>query len=264
MPTSFLNTLSTGYMIGKSLVSWRAFTIKKNRPIEVGTSEKAYRPSQWEPPISLNESTRTSLLSKVGTNISGKVKIAAVGTNLVGTTSQQEKTVALFFDGFVREDHNSSLRITDHPVQSGANISDHAYKLPEQVTVEIIVSDSMDSVVTNQFTEYGVKSISAYKALKELQDSRQPLSINTKYGTYNNMLIESLSSPVDYKSTNKMICTASLKRILIARVATELTVSAIPHANKESNKGKVLPENGDIFLEQYRASQTSAAVQIGL
>lgn len=37
----------------------------------------------------------------------------------------------------IRETHIDELEVTDHPVQQGASISDHAFKLPAEVTIEI-------------------------------------------------------------------------------------------------------------------------------
>jgi len=126
-----------------------------------------------------------------------------------------------FFDAFIRESHTGSVTITEHPVQSGANISDHAYNMPDKLTIEILVSDSMDCVVTNQFSEASTKSISAYTVLRKLKEKRMPLSVRTRLYYYTNMLIETMTVDDNYKSASSLRCTVMLRQIIMAEVKAE-------------------------------------------
>jgi hypothetical protein len=40
-------------------------------------------------------------------------------------------------DVVVSEKHSDTLEITEHPVETGAAISDHAYKRPSEVVMEV-------------------------------------------------------------------------------------------------------------------------------
>lgn len=48
----------------------------------------------------------------------------------------------------VRERHVDELQITDHPIEQGANISDHAFKRPEEVTIECSWTNSSQLPIT--------------------------------------------------------------------------------------------------------------------
>lgn len=250
--TSPINSISSSYLVAR--MAWNVFKVKSavDNP---KTPKGAYRP--WK----LEDSSDDEALIEARPNISGKVQIAASNTSSLDAESQ-EKTIALFFDAFLRENHSSTIRITDHPVQGRGYISDHAYKMPDRITIDIMVSDAMDAVVANQFTDCETKSISAYKALKRLQEARTLLSVRTKYGMYDNMLIESLTSPVDYKTKNTLKCTAVLRQVLIAEVSRE-TVSAIPHANTETNLGTV-PVKANRFDSTTFARGTEKLFKISL
>lgn len=48
----------------------------------------------------------------------------------------------------IRERHQDDLEITDHPVEQGAQISDHAFKRPAEVTIEVAWSNSISKPST--------------------------------------------------------------------------------------------------------------------
>jgi hypothetical protein len=68
------------------------------------------------------------------------------------------------------------------------------------------------------------RSINAWQALKSMQLERAPLTVTTRLQTYENMIIEELSAPDDYRTLNALKCTVHLKQIIFANVA-EIAVS---------------------------------------
>lgn len=150
-----------------------------------------------------------------------------------------------FFDAFVREGHSAAVKITEHPVQGGANISDHAYNLPDKLTLEIFVSDSMDCLMMNQFSMMSTKSISAYQALRDMKEKRQPLSVMTRLYFYENMLIETMTTTDDYKSKNSLRCTVQLRQIIMATVSTETVKSDKEYSAKPKTTEVKSPEKSE-------------------
>ena len=162
-----------------------------------------------------------------------------------GLPSDQEQLVYVksniggyFFDAIIREEHTSTIRITEHPVQTGANIADHAYNMPAYLVMEIGMSDVMDSLVSGQYADGPTKSISAYQTLKKLQQARLPLEVLTRLNLYQNMLIEEINAPDDYKTQYGLRCTVRLREIFVVEVA-KTTVSARPQASGQTQKGNV-------------------------
>ena len=141
-----------------------------------------------------------------------------------------------FFDAVIREEHTSKVKMTDHPVQTGANIVDHAYMEPATLTMEIAMSDCMDTMVAGQFTDKSTKSVSAYQTLLSLQQSRLPFQVHTRLNLYKNMLIEEITAPDDYKTQFGMRCTVTLREIFVVKVSTT-TVSARKHSTGSTNRG---------------------------
>ena len=135
-----------------------------------------------------------------------------------------------FFDAILKADHTTTLRATEHPVQNGASIVDHAYMLPARLTLEIGMSDCMDQFVNGQFSSNMSKSVSAYQILLQLQSDRQPMDIVTRLNDYSNMIIESIHAPDDVKTRDGLRCTVMFREIMMADVATVLA-SARPQAS---------------------------------
>ena len=149
-----------------------------------------------------------------------------------------------FFDAFLRIDHTSKLSITQHPVQTGANISDHAFLEPKELAIEIGMSDVARDLVAGQFSGTWSRSVKAYEILRELQSARIPLDVLTRLGLYKNMLIETISAPDDYRTLYGLKATITMREILVATVQT-VKVSAKPQITGSTNRGEIQPVKPD-------------------
>jgi hypothetical protein len=175
-----------------------------------------------------------------GQNPQDMEQLVQMRTNISDDSSgtEQAQATAYFFDAIIRVEHTSSLRITEHPVQTGANISDHAYIMPAHVVMEIGMSDVMDTLITGQFSDNKSKSVSAYQTLKRLQARRMPLTVTTRLNVYKNMLIEQLTSPDDAKTLYGLRATVIMKEIITVDVSN-VTVSARPQTTGNTPKGPI-------------------------
>lgn len=145
-----------------------------------------------------------------------------------------------FFDAVLQENYSRSLTITSHPVETGANISDHAYINPVELTMLIGMSDSMTSVVDGQFSDGKSRSQSAFQVLAALQEQRIPLKVMTQLGSFNNILVETIAVPKDYTNKYNLKATVTLKEVFVASVKT-VKISARPQVTDSTNKGTVNP-----------------------
>lgn len=118
-------------------------------------------------------------------------------------------------DVTVEEDHKDELEITEHPVEHGAPISDHAYLKPAQLTIKAGVSDA-----SGKATSGDRRTVAAYEALRKLQASREPFDVVTGKRVYKNMQIKSLGVITDKDTEHVLMVTAELQEILIAYVRT--------------------------------------------
>lgn len=143
------------------------------------------------------------------------------------------------FDAYLNINHDSNLAITEHPIQTGANISDHAYMEANKVTFEIGMSDVMQDISDSKFTKFTngpSRSINAYEMLRKLQSQRFPIKAITKLWTYDNMLIESITAKEDKTTTYGLRATVTLKEIFVVAVTT-VKISERPQKSQETNEG---------------------------
>lgn len=160
-----------------------------------------------------------------------------------------------FFDAFIRMDHVTKLKLTEHPVQTGSNITDHAFLEPRELTMEIAMSDTAESLVTEQFTGHWSRSVKAYEIMKDLQAQRVPIQVLTKLGLYTNMMIETLSVPDDYLTLYGLRATLTLREVIVAETKT-VKLSTVPHITDSTNLGTKEPQP----IDESIASQFNGKV----
>jgi len=164
----------------------------------------------------------------------------------------------LYFDADFRIDHTGKVTTTDHPVEIGSNISDHAYVEPDEVSIEIGVSDS--AYAADNFGT-GMRSVTAFQELRKAKSRREPLTVVTRLNTYKNMLITSIIAPDDFTTMNAFRATVMLREILMAEthtVSISPRASAQPQKTNRTNSGAKQPE------QPRQSVLRQAATQLGL
>jgi LysM repeat protein len=138
------------------------------------------------------------------------------------------------FDAVLNTNHVSKLTATSHPVEGGANITDHAFVDPKEVTIEIGMTDCNGVGVSDKM----------FAALQSLQESRRPMVIQTRFRKYTNMLIMSMSVPDDYMTVNALKAVLMCREIPIVGTATvAVTASGQEQKTGGSNNGTVQAQN---------------------
>lgn len=144
----------------------------------------------------------------------------------------------LYFDAWLNLFHDSSLTITQHPVETGAAITDHAYVNPKRFSFQIGITDSFSAAAQGNFPAAPTRSINAYNQLLNRQENRLPMRLVCKYGSYDNILIESLQANDDYTTTNAGKFTVNLVEIIRADVRL-VKVTLLPQTVNQTNRGQV-------------------------
>jgi len=139
----------------------------------------------------------------------------------------------------LRVSHELVLRRTEHPVQTGAAITDHAYVLPTKVLMEVGVSDAMDVFVAGMWGGSAAStSVNAFEALRNLAKTRALVSVATRLHAYTNMLVESVSA----EETSKTIAAGRFQVIfseLFIAGTQVVAATARPDTSASSSKGTV-------------------------
>lgn len=151
--------------------------------------------------------------------------------------------ITYVFDAVFELEHEQRLEKTRHPVQSGTDVSSHAYLQAARCVMFIGMSDSMDSYSSGEnnanvignvspttvtpFTgTSSSKSVNAYQTLLQLQSARQPLTITTRLRTYTNMLVAGVSPREDHKTIAGLKCRVEFEQIIMAFTSVGPVVSS--------------------------------------
>ncbi|MCA7953850.1 hypothetical protein LGM43_26635 [Burkholderia seminalis] len=138
----------------------------------------------------------------------------------------------------IEERYSDELTVTDHTVEVGADITDHSYRRPSELTMQCGWSDSDYTAllgalqgIFNGSLPKGDYVDSVYSQLLALQQSRQPFSVTTSRRRYDNMLLTSLSTVTDLKTNSALIVTASMREIIMV----ESRVTKLPPKSNQLN-----------------------------
>ena len=165
-------------------------------------------------------------------------------TMVVTNPNTGEKTIYVF-DTSLRADHEGQSVITLNPTQSGAPIADHAYIMPRRLTVELLMSDAMQSyfiqpppgtlqsILSNPgssgfsagYWAGPSKSVSAYQTLLQVRSQRWPVSIATRLTTYDLMIISEVRAVESQETRYGGKFTVTFTEIFTATVTAKLTDS---------------------------------------
>ncbi len=110
-------------------------------------------------------------------------------------------------DVTLRETHERSAQITDHPVEGGVQIQDHISNDPRRLTLEGFITDTPLVILGLQ----GDRAQDGFDELERLYDERAMFTVTTGLRVYRNMAFESLSIPRTRESALRF--TATMKQI---------------------------------------------------
>ena len=142
------------------------------------------------------------------------------------TLRPQRSLGGIIFEVTLEESHEDSLQITEHPVEQGASVSDHAFCKPAALTLRAATSGAGSAAS-------GVASPEElYEKLLALQRGREPFEIITGKRKYANMLLESLSVVTDEGTEHVLSVSAQCREVIIVNtVAVSVPASRTRHAN---------------------------------
>lgn len=148
---------------------------------------------------------------------------------------QQSRKIGLIIPSVVvSEKHSDTLEITEHPVEIGAAVADHAYKRPSEVVMEVGFAGGgslLDFVDTSSIgLSLGLSPQETYQELLDLQSSRIPFDVVTGKRLYSNMLIRALEVTTEKATENVLSAVLTLREVLITQTQ-QITV-----ANKSDMK----------------------------
>lgn len=147
----------------------------------------------------------------------------------------------------IEEAASDDITITQHPVEQGAAITDHAFKNPAQLSIRAGWSNASLAALLSAGEQLAAGNVGAlfggdyvrgvYAKLLELQASREPVTIVTGKRKYKNMLMRSLAQTTDQATENVLIVTATFQEIIVVETQT----AVLPPAARQAAPQKTSP-----------------------
>lgn len=150
-------------------------------------------------------------------------------------------------DVVLYEEHESTMTIADHPVERGAEISDHAWREARRVRIEGVVDAPL--------------AVAAYEGLLAVQEAAEPFDLVTGLKIYRNMLIEQLFATRDKATARVLNFEADLREVIIVDTQTSAgspeAGTTADRASPRVNRGQVQARefNNSTVLDTITASQ---------
>lgn len=186
---------------------------------------------------------------------------------------QNETAQYLEFDALISVSYAGAAQITDHPVENGADMSDHIRRRPKQIELSGIVSNdpiiylaSFRATPSVPGTNPAGRAEAAFKFLEDAQDRGLLMHVVTSMFDYEDMAITSLGCTRDVETGNVAAMSLSLREV---QKATTETVAAVRSVTRPRNLGKRTKKAAPPAVEEKSAAMlhrlaTAAGKLIGI
>ncbi len=193
-------------------------------------------------------------MSAVLTTIAGVGLTAVDNLPLVSNILQiipKGQIDSITVDATLEEVHTQQLAVTDHPVETGATISDHSFRKPVELVMTCGWSNSsfnaLSSVLSGNSGITGILATGSlsvsdyvtgvYSQLDALQSRSTLFDVVTSLKTYSNMLMTSLRINRDVKTAQALMCVCTFREIILVSTQTTSLPPAENMANPSDNQG---------------------------
>jgi hypothetical protein len=140
-------------------------------------------------------------------------------------------------DAEVSSDHSFENDVTDHPVEVGADVTDHSRPKPITVDITGVVSDTPLTNMQSARTGVTLPSDDALVRLIAIRDAREPVRVATKLRTYDNMMLVSLAITKDAQTGRALRFRASFKQVILAKNQRVVKRVVVPRAKDKVDRG---------------------------
>ena len=145
-------------------------------------------------------------------------------------------------DVMVSEEHSFDSMVTRHPVEKGADVTDHIRDEPITVRVEGLVTDTPIGTMTSVRGPNDLPSDDAFNRLLAIRAAKRPVTIETSLRRYENMGLERFSVPKDKDTGDALRFSAFFVQLeLVTNERTTVRVS-IPRGQRKVNRGNKAAE----------------------
>ncbi len=141
-------------------------------------------------------------------------------------------------DVSVAEEHVNAATITEHPVENGSIIADHIFLIPDELTLTGIITDTpvrildglrgavageisaLGGALAGEAVDGSTPSIAAFRALRRIHISREPVTVVTGLKTYTDMVMVEFRVPRSVDTGQALRFSARFRKITFVDTQT--------------------------------------------
>jgi len=135
----------------------------------------------------------------------------------------------------IDEQASDDIQITEHPVEQGAPIADHAFKRPAVVTIRAGWSRQFAWDLSAETGVYGL--------LLSWQAALLPFDVITGKRSYSNMLIERLQVVTDQHNEYTLLATITCRQVIIVSTSTTNVQASSESNSAHADSASTGPES---------------------
>lgn len=145
----------------------------------------------------------------------------------------------------LQERHHDAVEVTEQPVEFGAAITDHSFRVPSRLLLTYGYSNASYigagsdfsnfslSNLAHDLTQFGEGYVSeVYEKLFNTMEARYICEVVTTKRVYNNMIITDLETETDDKTAYSMIINIEMREILRVSLSDMASVSVVSSGMK--------------------------------
>lgn len=164
------------------------------------------------------------------------------------------------FDAVIEEQHESSVQLTQHPVEEVADVSDHAIERPARLVLTGVMTNtpavSRLAQLVDPLAFKADRAEEAYEDLLVVHRENARVDVLTTLQLYEDMLVTRIAVPRNAELGNAVEMRVELEQVRIVSSETvEAPVTENPDGQTTQNRGRVPakpttpPEEGSVAVK---------------
>lgn len=131
-------------------------------------------------------------------------------------------------DGFLRDTHAVTVESTTYNVESGLELTDHAVKRPNLLSVEGWVSNLVPTRGVSEDVDLDDRAALAWQEIEDLAGTLEPMVVTTAIREYESMLLLRARTRQDEKTGRGLLFTLDFREVRFSalRAASDTVVGA--------------------------------------
>lgn len=125
-------------------------------------------------------------------------------------------------DAVMEEEHNWQSQTTSNPVENGAPVTDHVIQQNDTVRIKGFLSDSPITMLqaVKGLTTEGSRTQTTFDILRDLQLSKEVVTIYTKHAVYSDMIVTSVKVPRSKDTGNGIEFHCEFQKVVFVEIET--------------------------------------------